>query len=92
MPEEAFVNICKLGTVFDQIVEADRLDCLAVRCWLELQKELRISPCVLLSELNNRGVAAACETDIGSAVTMQALALAAGAAPALLGLEQQLRR
>jgi L-fucose isomerase-like protein len=84
VPEEAFKNICRLGTVFDELVERDQLDCLAVRCWLELQKELHISPCVLLSELNERGVAAACETDIGSAVTMQALCLAAGAAPACL--------
>jgi len=43
---------------------------------MELQGELGISPCVLLSELNDRGVPAACELDIGNAVIMQALALA----------------
>lgn len=84
VPEEAFTNICKLGTVLDELIERDQLNCLAIRCWLELQRELKISPCVLLSELNDRGIAAACETDIGSAITMQALSLAAAAAPACL--------
>lgn len=84
VPNESFVNICKLGSVFDEIVERDNLNCLAVRCWLELQQQLRISPCVLMSELNERGIAAACETDIGSAVSMRALSLATGTPPACL--------
>ena len=84
IPDEAFVNICKLGTVFDEIIEKDHLDCVAVRCWLELQMQLHISPCVLMSEMNNRGLAAACEVDIGSAVSMHAISLACGAAPTCL--------
>lgn len=84
VPDECFVNICKLGCVFDEIAERDQLDCLAVRCWIELQQQLRISPCVLMSELNDRGIAAGCETDIGSAVSMRALSLASGGAAACL--------
>jgi len=84
VPDECFVNICKLGLVFDEITERDHLDCLAVRCWIELQQQLRISPCVLMSELNDRGVAAGCETDVGSAVSMRALSLASGGAAACL--------
>ena len=78
VPEEAFSTLCKLGVVLDDLIEKDGLHCLAIRCWLELQTQLRVSPCVLLSELNNRGVAAACEVDIGSAVSMRALSLASG--------------
>jgi L-fucose isomerase-like protein len=70
--------------VLDEIIERDGLDCLAIRCWLELQQQLHISPCVLLSELNERGIAFACEVDVGSAVAMRALALASGAAAACL--------
>jgi L-fucose isomerase-like protein len=84
VPDESFVNLCKLGVVFDEIVERDDLNCVAVRCWLELQQQLHVSPCVLMSELNERGVPFACEVDIGSAVAMQAVALATGAAPACL--------
>ena len=76
--EQAFVNLSKLGVVLDELIEKDCLQGIAIRCWLELQGQLGISPCVLLSELNERGIAAACEVDIGSAVTMRALALAAG--------------
>ena len=84
VPDEAFVNLCKLGAVLDEIVERDRLDCLAIRCWIELQQQLRISPCVILSELNERGVPFACEVDVGSAVAMLALSLAGGGAAACL--------
>ena len=84
VPEAAFVNICKLASVLDEVIEKDALDCIALRCWLELQKELKISPCVIMSELNERGIAAACEVDIGSAATMRALSLAARAVPACL--------
>lgn len=84
VPEANFENIVRLGVVLDQIIEELRLDAIAVRCWLELQRQLGISPCVLLGELNHRGVAAACEVDIGSAVTMHALQLATGEPPACL--------
>ena len=38
-----------------------------------MQQQLGISPCVLLSEMNDRGITAACEVDVGNAVTMHAL-------------------
>jgi len=77
-PEAAFEKLVRLGVVLDQVVSELRLDALAVRCWVEMQKQLGISPCVLLSEMNNRGVPAACEVDVGNAVTMAALRLASG--------------
>ena len=36
----------------------------------------RVCPCVLLSELNDRGIVASCEIDLCSAITMRALSLA----------------
>ena len=84
VPEESFANICKLGVVLDEMIERDSLDCLAIRCWLEIQQQLGISPCVLLSELNDRGIPFACEVDLGSAVTMRAISLATGTAAACL--------
>ena len=46
---------------------------MAVRCWIEMQSSSASRPCVLLSEMNDRGVVAACEVDMGNAVTMHAL-------------------
>jgi len=78
VPEKAFDNIVRLGVVLDAIIKEYRMDAMALRCWVEMQKHLGISPCVLLGNLNNRGLPAACEVDVGNAVTMHALHLASG--------------
>jgi L-fucose isomerase-like protein len=83
-PARAFDQLVRLGVVLDRLVEADGLDCLAVRCWVEMQQQLGISPCVLLSEMNERGIPVACEVDVGNAIMMRALHLATGGAPACL--------
>jgi L-fucose isomerase-like protein len=84
VPEAAFENIVKLGVVLDEITGEYQLDALAIRCWLELQEQLGISPCVALSVLNDKGTAAACEVDLGSAIAMHALRLASGKASTCL--------
>ena len=78
VPENAFENVVRLGVVLDRIVGEYRMDAIALRCWIELQSQLGISPCVLLGEMNDRGVVAACEVDVGNAVAMRALSLASG--------------
>jgi L-fucose isomerase-like protein len=76
VPDEAFDKLTRLGVAIDDVTEEMSLDALAIRCWVEMQRQLGVSPCVLLSELNDRGVPTACEVDIGNAVTMYALRLA----------------
>ena len=78
VPESALDTLAKLGVVLDAVVEEYHLDACAIRCWIEMQRLLKISPCVLLSEMNDRGVASACEVDVGNAVAMRALSLASG--------------
>ncbi len=78
VPETAIETLARLGVVFDSLIEEFGLDALAIRCWVEMQKQLHVSPCVLLSEMNDRGVAAACEVDVGNAVAMHALSRASG--------------
>lgn len=78
-PTSALTTLAKLGVVLDAIVVEGGLDALAVRCWIEMQKQLGVSPCVLLGEMNDRGIPAACEVDVGNAVAMRALSLASGA-------------
>jgi L-fucose isomerase-like protein len=84
VPDSALETLAKLGVVFDDVVDEYHLDACAIRCWVEMQKQLKISPCVLLSEMNDRGVIAACEVDVGNAVTMRALSLASGDAATCL--------
>ncbi|KKK92420.1 hypothetical protein LCGC14_2703130, partial [marine sediment metagenome] len=78
VPREAFDKLVRLGVAIDDLIEECGLDAVAIRCWLEMQQQLGISPCVLLSELNNRGMVAACEVDVGNAVTMYGLSKASG--------------
>ncbi len=84
VPENAFQNIARLGVVLDEIIDEYQMDAIAIRCWIELQKQLGISPCVVVGTLNNQGVGAACEVDLGSAVTLQALRWASGKATTCL--------
>lgn len=84
IPEHAFENLSRLGVVLDQVINEYKMDAVAVRCWLELQQQLGISVCVLMGEMNNRGIPAACEVDVANAVSMQALRLASGSPAALL--------
>ena len=84
VPETSFDTLVKLGIVLDEIVAAHQMNALSIRCWTEMQTQLGISPCVLLGELNNRLVSAACEVDTGNAIMMHALSLASGQPPALL--------
>ncbi len=77
-PDESFEKIVKLAVVIDTLIAEGGFDAIALRCWVEMQKHMNISPCVVLSELNNRGFPAACEVDVGNAVTMFALGLASG--------------
>jgi L-fucose isomerase-like protein len=76
VPEDKRVMLSKIGVVIDEYIENYRLDAIALRCWNEMETYLRVCPCVLISELNDRGIAASCEIDMCSAVTMRALQLA----------------
>lgn len=76
VPAEKFEVLSKLGVVLDDIVEEYKMDCMALRCWIEIEKELGVAPCVVVSEMNDRGIVSACELDVCNAVPMYALSLA----------------
>ncbi len=76
VPEKAFDKLIRTGVVLDEIIAEFGMDAMSIRCWLEFQQQLGVSPCVLLSEMNGRHIASACEVDVGNAVAMHALRLA----------------
>ncbi len=76
VPEEKRQMLAKISVVIDEYIESYHLDAVALRCWNEMETYLRVCPCVLLSELNDRGIVASCEIDMCSAITMRALQLA----------------
>ena len=84
VPEEKKMTLAKIGVVIDEYIETYHLDAIALRCWNEMETYLRVCPCVLLSELNDRGITASCEIDMCSAITMRALSLATNGPSACL--------
>lgn len=84
VPQENMYTLAKVAVVIDEYIEEYHLDALALRCWNEMETVLRVCPCVLLSELNDRGIVASCEIDLCSALTMRAMALASEKPTAVL--------
>lgn len=73
IPAEHMKWLTRMSVAIDDMVEAYHFDALSLRCWDEMHNEFQIAPCVLLSELNNRGIATSCEMDVANVVTMRAL-------------------
>lgn len=84
VPDDKLEVLSKVSLAIDRLMAENGLDAIALRCWNDLQETLRISVCVVLSELNDRGVVAACELDIGNTLSMYALRLASGEPAACL--------
>lgn len=84
VPQDRLMTLAKVSVALDQLIAEYELDALGLRCWSDLQATLKISPCAVLSELNDRGFPAACELDIGNAVAMLALHAASGEPAACL--------
>jgi len=76
VPNEKLNSLSKVSVVIEDYMNEYNLDCVTLRCWEEMQSELGISPCLVLSELNDRGITASCEIDLCSAINMYAMTLA----------------
>lgn len=76
VPDDKMNMLAKVSVVLDDYIKLFELDCITLRCWEELQYVLGIAPCVLLSELNDRGIVASCEIDLCSAINMYSMRLA----------------
>ncbi len=84
VPNQNMITLAKISVVIDEYIEEYHLDAITLRCWNEMETILRVCPCVLLSELNDRGIVASCEIDLCSAITMRAMSLASEQPTAVL--------
>ena len=73
VPADKIKDLAKISVAIDRMIAENELDAVALRCWSDLQHTIKIAPCVILSELNDRNIVAACELDVGNAVSMLAL-------------------
>ncbi len=83
-PEEKLLHMSCFGAVMDDLIEEYSLDAVSIRCWSEFEVKYGFAPCMTLCDLNERGIAAACELDTNNAIMMRAVALASGGASTLL--------
>ena len=84
VPAKNMTMLAKISVVIDEYIAEYHLDAISLRCWNEMETILRVCPCVLLSELNDRGIVASCEIDLCSAITMRAMNLASELPTAVL--------
>lgn len=73
----------RFGVAVEEWVETNKVDALALQCWDSLEKNYGAAPCITMAMLGDMGIPCACETDITGAVSMLALRLASGNAPAI---------
>ncbi len=74
----------KFSVAVEQWIADNDVQAVAIQCWDSLEQNYGCAPCVTMSMLSDKLIPAACETDIAGAVSMYALSLASGQAPALL--------
>lgn len=76
VPADKLTTLAKVSLAIDDMMAEYHLDVITLRCWEEMQTVLGVAPCVLLSELNDRGIVASCEIDLCSAINMYSMQLA----------------
>jgi L-fucose isomerase-like protein len=86
VPDYADKALARFGATMQSYVDELNLGAISLRCWTELQDELKIAPCSLLGIFNMFGVPATCETDVSNIYTMAALAAASEGSAACLDL------
>ncbi len=75
--EEVLEKIAVVELALEELARINDLDCLAFECWAYLSGEFGIQACFILGDLIDRGLVAACETDLHAAITARLLQAAA---------------
>lgn len=75
--EEKLEKIAVVELALEELARVNRLDCLAFECWAYLSSTFGIQACFILGDLIDRGLVAACETDLHAAITARMLQAAA---------------
>ena len=70
IPADHIEKHARLRTAYKEFVDKNGIKALASRCWPDFFTEYGVPVCATLSFLNDCGVAASCETDMGGAISM----------------------
>jgi L-fucose isomerase-like protein len=86
--EKQLEKVCAAAFSIKMLMEKNRLDALALRCWPEFADEFGISPCASMSYLASKGYIISCEGDVEGALSMLAARAASGETPFLADISQ----
>jgi L-fucose isomerase-like protein len=78
------VKQAKLSVAVNRWMERNGCDASTIQCWTSVQDNFGCATCLTMSMMGQKMMPSACEVDVTGAVSMYALALAAGTPPALL--------
>jgi L-fucose isomerase-like protein len=81
---ENIVKQAKLSVAVNRWLERNDCDASSIQCWTSVQDNFGCATCLTMSMMGQKLLPSACEVDVTGAVSMYALALAAGTPPALL--------
>lgn len=81
---ENIVKQAKLSVTVDRWMDRNACDASSIQCWTSVQDNYGCATCLSMSMMGEKLMPSACEVDVAGAISMYALALAAGAPPALL--------
>jgi len=70
LPAEHIDKHARLRTAYQEFIVDNGIKAIASRCWPDFFSDYGVPVCSVLSFLNDCGVAASCETDIGGAISM----------------------
>lgn len=69
-PEESLQKHARLRKAYTDFIVENKVGAIASRCWPDFFTDYGAPVCSVLSLLNDTGVAASCETDIGGVISM----------------------
>ncbi|MDE2112459.1 MAG: fucose isomerase [Alphaproteobacteria bacterium] len=81
---ENIVKQAKFSVAVNRWMAENECDASCIQCWTSVQDNFGCATCLTMSMMGQRLMPSACEVDVTGAVSMYALALAAGVPPALL--------
>ena len=86
--EQKLSRVAELTCKFNEFMEHNQLDALAIRCWPEFAADFGIAPCAAMSILQAEGRILACEGDILGSLSMVAHSAIGAEAPYLADFSQ----
>lgn len=86
--EQQLSKVAELSSKFNEFMEHNQLDALAIRCWPEFASDFGIAPCAAMSILQAEGRILTCEGDILGSLSMVAHSAIGAESPYLADFSQ----